>query len=231
MWLKKSYRQSHLIALVDPPKLYIYWFAPLSQKNTLFTLRAHHTYTIPGLDHAPYMLSNSTSMVKAIHHFLKLYQPKTTSFSFIMTPPTLFEFFVTSAKTHPDDSDMLIHFPPGIIGQYHYICPTIDDTSLFYLCGIPPYLRAQYQMCALQAHINIVSLCPYSLGFFHTYRHIQGPAFRPSKLSADIEQKKRPISLVNPAILEHIIGNIQSQENMHHLTVAFGTYIVQKDIL
>jgi hypothetical protein len=231
MWFEKRTHHAHLIALIDPPTVHLYWFAQQYNRHVPFSINAYHAYRIPGLDLAPYMLTNTTSVAQSLRHFLAQYQPKSTFFTFIITPPALFEKFVTTTKSHPDRADMLAHFPPGMTGQYHYVCPQPDESFLFYLCAIPSYLRAQYQMCALSAHVDLVSLCPYSLGFFHTYRHIQGAAFRTSKLSVDMEQKKSPASLVSPALLTHIIGNTMVQENSHHLTAAFGIYVAQKDSL
>jgi hypothetical protein len=200
MWLIPALE--HKIVSIDfsPEALVCSWiessFAPLSlrlQRTRKATedgplvLRAYKRFPLNNLELEKLILFNPTIIKEYICSFLEEHNLSDAFIAFILHGPTVVEQFVAMPTSTPHYADFgITNKTHSLLWEYRYLYSNDHGQFVFYVYTIPRPIILQYQLLAIAARCNLITMTTRTTMLLSAYKNIFGVVFRRSQLAVDM---------------------------------------------
>jgi len=229
MWPLPRIHNEHVCILLTTDSLVCSW---ITIDKTLPTLKAYQRTPLDTqLTHG--LLYNPSHIAHVIHHFLADYK-LTDSFVYIaVDSPTVVENIVSTSIARPTRHQLESSELKKCVWDYRYLYPYQDSQFMFYTGGITRPTLLQYQLLAIKARLNLITLTPKNLVLLNLYKHIQGASFRRSKMAQDIPYNGThldytiPLDTLRRCITFAPTVHIRLEQESSHLAPLIGLYLTK----
>ena len=214
MWPFGQKRNELVTISLTPQNLTCSLIAQSKEKKTTSRLKAYTRIPIKQFAFSQAVLFNPTIIKNHIIKFIKEQNAAHIPAAFSVAGPKVFEKIVHLNTASPTTQEFGLSELKNLNWDAIYLCPSQRNGFDFFVCGIKPEHLFSYQLLALSADINLITLTTEQLAHLQLYKYVHGDTFRQSTLSMDLlAQRYNPHSLCNANILEDVL-TID-----HHLTI------------
>jgi hypothetical protein len=151
-----------------------------------FVLDAYKSYPLDHGELHNLTLFNPTIIKQYITSFLTEHHLQDAFVAFVLHGEAVQEQFVTMPTATPHRTDFAISHSTHMMWEYRYMYPNHDGQFVFYLYSLPRSILLQYQLLAISAQCNLITITTQTMGLLSAYQHIFGSAFRRSQLAIDM---------------------------------------------
>ncbi len=160
------------------------------------TLMAYRTIPFKHLQLHNAQLFNPNIIATHITNFLSLYNLPDAFVSIWINGSAIKQQLITCSHAQPTAQELGIVDSYRHQWDYQYLYSTHDGRFVFYVTSIAKELVFQYQLLAIAARLNLITLTTYQIALLHLYRFIQGDTFRHSKMAYHIQEKNNQLDLL-----------------------------------
>lgn len=215
----------------SPQSLVCAWLQKTKTASTaLLQLRAYKHIPLTNSELENITLFNPTRIKHTITDFLTTHKKKNASISFCLNGPGVTQQYISLPKTHPTDTDLGITPSSARVSHYKRMY-YYDGQSLFYVYTLERALILQYQLLAIAAELNLLTITTAQSALFNFYRYTHGSAFRQTQLALDMARcHNRLERLISTDTVRRVINlppGFPLQEFIH-LATACGLFIAEE---
>jgi hypothetical protein len=150
-------------------------------------LRAYKQYPLNNLELAHLTLFNPTVIKKHITSFLCEHNLQDAFVAFALHGPVVHEQFVTLPTSTPHYTDFnSAQNNRNVVYEYRYLYPHHNGQFVFYVYSVPRSVVLQYQLLAVAAQCNLITITTQTMALLSAYQHMFGSAFRRTQLAVDM---------------------------------------------
>ncbi len=222
MWPMPPFNKRCIIIHFSPHHITCSWF----EHNNKATLKAYKTVPLENLELERLIIFNPSRISNIIQSFLDEHHLKHACSLFCLNGPSLKQQIVTckAATFSPEKLELSTDFIQeweGIIWDYSYLYPSHDGKYVFYIAGISRELLFQYQLLAMQNHLNLTAISPEAIGLLSLYKIHKGAQFRHSQLGIELNRHNNDIAkMFDEKILRDIAHSITAEITTKTYTTA-----------
>ncbi len=210
---------------LTPDYIVCTWLAPSGHKAKL------KAYTKHTFDHGASKsgaLCNPSHLIKHIQNFVQRYALHDAVCVLSVAGPAMYEHILSLPVATPSAQHIMQPGMEQLTWESHYLYPTEEHMFDFYVSGMRREHRLQYQLLALNAHLNLVTLTSPFMAAMHVYEQLHGTNFRRADLAQKMQQSKKnifetftPDTLTNLVSI-HPAASINIRDELKHIIVAYG---------
>jgi len=184
----------HKLVSIDfsPEALVCSWIDPSFAKATAdrqLVLRAYKRFPLTNLELEDLIVFNPTVIQKYIRSFLEEHNLTDAFIAFIVHGHSVAEQFVAMPTSTPHYTDFgITNNARSVLWEYRYLYPNDHGQFVFYVYTVPRSLILQYQLLAVAAQCNLITMTTRTMTLLSAYKNIFGTAFRRSQLAVDMER-------------------------------------------
>ena len=199
-----------IIIHFSPHHITCSWF---EQDNNKATLKAYKSFPLEHLELERLVIFNPSHISTIIQSFLDEHRLQNTCALFCLSGPSLKEQVVTCEtatfcpKKMANTTDFKLPEWEGIIWDHSYLYPSHDGKYVFYIAGITRELLFQYQLLAMQNHLNLTAISPETMGLLNLYKIHKGAQFRHSQLGIELSRHNNDITKMFNEKTLHDVAN------------------------
>jgi len=158
-------------------------------QNRQLILRAYKRYPLDNLELANFTLFNPTIIKKYISSFLNEHNLQDAFVAFSLHGPAVTEQFIAMPTSTPHRTDFkIVGNARSILWEYRYLYPHENGQFMFYVYTVPRSLILQYQLLAIGAQCNLITVSTHTTSLLSAYQYMFGSAFRRSQLAVDMKR-------------------------------------------
>jgi len=170
-----------------PDALVCSWIQKTKTGTAPLVLRAYQHYPLTNLELENLIPFNPTVIKKCIISFLREHGLQNAFVTFCLCNDSgVMEKFVAMPISTPHRSDFGIAQSSNMLWEYRYLYPNDHGQYVFYVYSIPRSLILQYQLLAVAAQCNLITITTQTMALLDAYKTIFGVAFRRSQLAVDM---------------------------------------------
>ena len=162
------------------------WIEKTNNGTAPLLLRAYKRFPLTNLELENLVLFNPTIIKKYMCSFLEEHNLADAFIAFIVHGPTIAEQFVAMPTSTPHYTDFGIGNNRSLLWEYRYLYPNDHGQFVFYVYTVPRSLILQYQLLAIAAQCNLITMTTRTMALLSAYKNIFGIAFRHSQLAVDM---------------------------------------------
>ena len=232
MWPIPALDQDLCTVSFSPDSVTCSWIQKTDKGVSPLVLRAYKRYPLDNLELEHLTLFNPTTIKKHITSFLAEHNKTDAFIAFSLDGPAIIEQCVALPTSTPHRADFGIANSSSIAWDYRYLYPNDHGQFVFYLYTVPRSLILQYQLLAVVAQCNLITITTTSMALLTTYQHVFGTAFRRSQLAVDMMRHHNNIdALVSADILKRMVQiptTIVLQDERSHIAAACGLFFDER---
>ncbi len=208
MWPIPALEHKLVSVFLAQDALSCYWLEKTNNGTSPLVLRAYKRYPLDNLELANLILFNPTVIKKHITSFLQEHNLENAFIAFILHGPAVTEQFVAMPTSTPHRTDFgMANSARNLLWEYRYLYPNDDGQFVFYLYSVPRFLLLQYEMLAVAAQCNLITITTQTMALLSVYQHVFGTAFRRSQLAVDMMRCNNNIAdLITADMLRRMIN-------------------------
>ena len=150
-------------------------------------LRAYKRFELNNLELEKLIIFNPTIIKKYMCSFLEEHNLSNAFIAFILHGPMITEQFVAMPTSTPHYTDFgIAQKTRNVLWEYRYLYPNDHGQFVFYVYSVPRSLVLQYQLLAVAARCNLITMTTRTMMLLSAYKNIFGVAFRRSQLAVDM---------------------------------------------
>jgi len=171
----------------SPDFLECSWIEQTSARTAPLVLRAYKQFPLTNFELAHGVLFNPTAIKRHIQSFLYEHDLADAFIAFIVQGSALVERLVAMPTSTPSRAafDMATN-ARSTLWEYRYLYPNDHGQFVFYLYSIPRSVVLQYELLAISAQCNLITMTTKTMSLLSAYQYIFGNAFRRSQLAVDM---------------------------------------------
>jgi len=227
--------ENHLITFSFSSHALICVWLEKTKKIPCMQLNAYEKYDLHSNEIIEGIVYNPTHIQNIITNFLHKYHKKNAFINFILAPEFLTEHFVPMPTSTPKKSDFTLRSTNFFLEGYRYLYQNDEGQYIFYTYSLSRALLLQYQLLAIHAQLNLLSITTKTIALFGTYKTIFGAAFRASQFSLDMMQHNNNLEkYFTKDIMQRIISfqaNIITAADSINLAPACGLITLEGSFL
>ncbi|HSC25242.1 MAG TPA: hypothetical protein VLB80_03450 [Candidatus Babeliales bacterium] len=185
MWPIPTLNNTFVTVFFSSDTLICSWIERIDN-NPLLTLRAYKRYPLSNLELERLTIFNPTIIQKYISLFLHEYDLINAFILFSLQGSGVTEKFVAMSTSTPHHSDFGSMNSRNFLWEYRYLYPNDKGQFIFYVYKVLRSLVLQYQLLAIAAGCNLVTMTTKTIGLIDAYKYIFGTAFRRSQFAIDM---------------------------------------------
>jgi len=187
MWPIPALEHTIVSVSFSPDAIACSWIEKAKNGTAPLIMRAYKRYPLTNLELTNLVLFNPTVIKKCITSFLHEHNLAHAFIGFILHGPTISEQFVAMPTSTPHRTDFAIsNSARSLVWEYRYLYPNDHGQFVFYVYTVPRYLILQYQLLAIAAQCNLITMTTQTMALLSAYKNIFGTAFRRSQLAVDM---------------------------------------------
>ena len=199
--------ENHLITFSFSSHALVCVWLEKTKKIPCMKLNAYEKHDLLNNEIIEGVLYNPTHILNIINNFLHKYHKNNAFVNFTLAPECLTEYFVPMPISTPKKSDFNMHNANFFLEGYRYLYQDDEGQYIFYTYSLSRALLLQYQLLAIHAQLNMLSVIPKTIALIGTYKTIFGAAFRASQFSLDMMQHNNNLeTYITKDILQRIIS-------------------------
>ena len=207
MWSFNQKRNELITISLTPQNLTCSWIARSKGKKATARLKAYTRIPIKQFEFSQAVLFNPTRIKHHITAFIQEQQGANIPVALSVSGPKVFEKIIHLNTASPTAQEFGLPELQTLNWDATYLCPSQRSGFDFFVCGIKPEHLFSYQLLALSADINLVTIATEQLAYLQLYKHLRGDTFRQSTLSMDLlAQRYNPHSLCNADTVEDALA-------------------------
>jgi hypothetical protein len=210
------------------------WIQKTNNGLAPLVLRAYERYLFDNLELEHLTIFNPTTIKKHITSFLHKHDKQNAFIVFSLDGSGVTEQFVALPTSTPHRADFGVTYSSNVLWGHRYVYPNDHGQSVFYVYSVPRSLLLQYQLLAVAAECNVITITTKNMGLLTVYKHIFGAAFRRSQLAIDMMRHNNNIDdLISVDILKRIITvplSVQLNDERSYIAAACGLFFDEKEI-
>jgi hypothetical protein len=164
------------------------WIEKAEHGTAPLTLRAYKNYSLNNRELANLIIFNPTVIKEHITSFLSEHNLQDAFVAFSLHGPAVYEQFVTMPTATPHRNDFAVSNSAHMLWEYRYLYPNDEGQFVFYVYSVPRYIVLQYELLAVAAQCNLITITTQTMALLSAYEHMFGSAFRRSQLAIDMMQ-------------------------------------------
>jgi hypothetical protein len=208
------------------------WIQKIGNGRAPLVLRAYKRYQLDNNEIVHANLFNPTTIKYNITSFLYEHNQQNAFVAFGCDGFILDEQYTALPTSTPHRTDFGVSSRNSIMWDYRYLYPNDHGQFVFYLYTMPRSLILQYQLLAIAAQCNLITITTTSMALLSAYQHIFGSAFRRSQLAIDMARHNNAINtLISADILKRIIqvpAAILLQDELPYIAAACGIFFEER---
>ncbi len=171
------------------------------------TLRAYKNYPLNNLELTNLTLFNPTVIKQYIISFLCEHKLQDAFVAFTLHGPAVHEQFVTLPTSTPQHTDFnSARNTRNVVCDYRYLYPNHNGQFVFYVYSVPRSVVLQYELLAIAAQCNVITITTQTMALLSVYQHMFGSAFRRTQLAVDMIRCNNNISdLITVDALKRVV--------------------------
>lgn len=177
---------NQLVTITFQPQVMTCSLITLSKQSAPLALHAYKKFTFQELELESLIVFNATKIKQHINDFLDSCNAHTAFVACSLRGPILFERFVSTTKVDASMEDFEIPERSHMLWDYRFAYPADNGLWVFYLMGMPRTLLLQYQLLAINAQLNLLTITSERMALLKLYEYQHGNAFRRSQLAIDM---------------------------------------------
>ena len=187
MWLIPALEHKLVSIDFSPEALVCSWIEKTNNGTAALTLRAYKRFPLINLELEKLILFNPTVIKEHICSFLEEHNLTDAFIAFILHGPTIVEQFVAMPTSTPHYVDFgIANNARSVLWEYRYLYPNDHGQFVFYVYTAPRSLILQYQLLAVAARCNLITMTTRTMMLLSAYKNIFGAVFRRSQLAVDM---------------------------------------------
>ena len=232
MWPIPALDHKLVCVLFTPEAMVCSWIEKTNNATAPLLLRAYKHYPLNNLELEHLTLFNPTVIKNYITSFLQQHNLADAFIAFIVHGPGVTEQFVAMPTSTPHRTDFGISSNSrSLLWEYRYLYPNDHGQFVFYVYSIARSLVLQYQLLAIAAQCNVITITTQTMALLSAYKNIFGPAFRRSQLAVDMMRCNNAIEeLIAVDTLNRMIsgtGTIVGRERLY-VAAAAGLFCSER---
>jgi hypothetical protein len=158
-----------------------------NKKNDRPLLRAYKRFSLNNFELEKLIIFNPTLIKEYICSFLVEHNLSDAFIAFILHGPLITEQFVAMPTSTPHYTDFgSAQTTRNVLWEYRYLYPNDHGQFVFYVYSVPRSLVLQYELLAIAARCNLITMTTRTMMLLSAYKNIFGVAFRRSQLGLDM---------------------------------------------
>jgi len=222
---------NQLVTITFQPQVMTCSLITPSKRSAPLALHAYKKITFQELELESLIVFNATKIKQHINDFLASCNAPNAFVACSLRGPTLFERFVSTTKADPSMEDFEVSERNHMLWDYRFAYPADNGLWVFYVMGMPRTLLLQYQLLAIAAQFNLVTVTSERMALLKLYEYQHGNAFRRSQLAIDMLRHHNMVEyLFDGDTLSRILyipSNLAHHriDDTHHLLSACGLFV------
>jgi hypothetical protein len=185
MWPMPALAHKFVSVIFTPDLITCCWLEK-TEKDKQLVVHAYKNYPLDNFELANLILFNPTVIKEHITSFLSEHNLQDTFVAFALDGPAVHEEFVTLPTSTPHRTDFTILNSANVLWEYRYVYPNDDGQFVFYVYSVPRFVVLQYELLAVVAQCNLITMTTQTMALLSAYQHMFGSAFRRSQLAIDM---------------------------------------------
>ena len=187
MWPIPTLKHKLVSVIFSPDALVCSWIEKTNNGSSPLLLRAYKRYPLNNLELEHCTIFNPTIIKKYISSFLQQYDCADAFVTFVLRGPGVTEQFVAMPTSTPHRTDFgIASNSRSLLWEYRYVYSNDHGQFVFYVYSVPRSLVLQYQLLAIAAQCNLITMTTQTMALLSAYKNIFGTAFRRSQLAVDM---------------------------------------------
>lgn len=188
MWPIPALEHKIVSVSFAPDAVVCSWIEKAKNGTAPLIMRAYKRYPLTNLELTNLVLFNPTVIKQHITSFLHMHNLTDAFVAFIVHGPSVVEQFVAMPTSTPHRTDFAISSTArSVLWEYRYLYPNDHGQFVFYVYTVPRSLVLQYQLLAIAAQCNLITITTQTMALLSAYKNIFGAAaFRRSQLAVDM---------------------------------------------
>lgn len=232
MWPIPALNHNVVSVLFLSDSLVCSWIEKTNTGAAYLSLNAYKRYHLTNLELENLVLFNPTAIKKYISSFLQKYDLQNAFIVFSMHGSAVTEKYMAMPTSTPRRADFGIAPSSNVVWDYRYIYSNDQGQYLFYVYLVPRFLVLQYQLLAIAAQCNVITITTCNMALLHTYKNIFGVAFRRSQLAIDMMRYNNKIEdCISVDALRRMItipSDVTIQEEKVFIAAACGLFYAER---
>lgn len=226
-----------LVTITFQPQALTCSIITTSSKRAPFAVRAYQRFPLRNLELERLILFNPTKIKQNIQHFLHVHDAQNAYVSCMLNGPELFEKISSLRTATPTVDDFNLPQTNASTWQHRYLYPSDNGKWIFYIAGIPHKILLQYQLLAIAAELNLLTVTTTRMALLKLYQYQQGTAFRRAQLAIDmLQHHNMPEYLFSPDSLKRLLYTpsslgIDNAKEAPHLLSACGLFVAERILI
>jgi hypothetical protein len=228
MWPMPALAHKFVSIIFIPDVVICYWLEK-TEKNKQLVVRAYKQYPLGNLELTNLILFNPTVIKKHITSFLSEHNLQDAFVAFALHGPAVHEEFVTLPTSTPHRNDFTIPNSSHLLWEYRYVYPSDDGQFVFYVYSVPRFVVLQYELLAVAAQCNLITMTTQTMALLSAYEHMFGSAFRRSQLAIDMMQCNNNIGdLITADAVKCMVIGLPAEASAKEGATAVGLFCSEK---
>lgn len=230
MWPIPTIERELITITCSPKNISCSWIQKTKAGYPL-QLRAYERHELHNLELENLTLFNPTHVKQLITNFLFRHNKQNAFVAITLQGPLVAERFVARASSSPKRCEFDVQHSSNLLWDYRYMYPNEQGQFVFYLYSVPRSLLLQYQLLAITAGLNLISITTKRMALLNTYKTIFGSAFRRSQFGIDMMSHHNAIEkLISVDALKRVLfipPTISLADEFSHLATAYGLFTLE----
>ena len=194
-------------------------------------ITAYERHELHNLELEKLILFNPTKIKNIIKAFLHTHQKENAFITISLAGSGISQEFISMPTSTAQAADFCIPFSSNLLWGYRFMYYNEQGQSIFYLYKITRSLLIQYQLLAISASLNLISVTTQLMALLACYKTIHGTAFRQTQFALDMIHHHNRIedsfSIDNLKKIVSIPATLSFQKELPYLATACGLFNYQ----